>query len=86
MFEAFLDVVAKLWQTAVLNLLSIIVRAHGCARGNLIQNDLQHRCSIETETTAITLTSLPSEFWGLELDGPDRICIEVAVDPLRDHF
>ena len=86
MFEAFLDVVVKLEQTAVLDLPSIIVRAHHCAWDDLVQKDLQHHCSAKTETAAVAHASLPSEFCGLELDGSDCICVEIAVDVFQNHF
>ena len=66
MFKVFLDVVIELWQMAVMDLLSIIVHAHDCARDDLFQKDLQHHSSVETETTAIAHASLSSELCGLE--------------------
>ena len=85
-FEAFFDIVVELGQLRILDLFSIIIHTHDCAWNDLVQKDLQHHCSVKTETAAVAHASLPSEFYGLMLDDPDCICVEIAVDVFRNHF
>ena len=85
-FEAFFDIVVELGQLRILDLFSIIIHTHDCAWNDLVQKDLQHRSSAKTETAAVAHAYLPSECCGLELDGPDCICIKVAVDSFRNYF